>query len=205
MGVLTSGSGYIYDVYCIFHSICQEVNLVPHEQMDEIQDVTAIFLKMMKVLGHSDCPEKCLWSRYHADLLKMENQKKFMGSEVKRTNIDMLRQRRLYFVDVQLSVADGIVMAKEWLSILTWRLHNDLSSEGFDDGTKEVIKNYRVICVLKSLLVNIYMKRGAMVGSEETKTILNGVRSKTGSVRLSTMTIWWIIIECCSSRRNSIY
>ena len=51
--------------------------------MDEIQDVTAIFLKMMKVLGHSDCPEKCLWSRYHADLLKMENQKQFMGSEVK--------------------------------------------------------------------------------------------------------------------------
>ena len=83
MGVLTSGSGYIYDVYCIFHSFCQEVNLVPHEQMDEIQDVTAIFLKMMKVLGHSDCPEKCLWSRYHADLLKMENQKQFMGSEVK--------------------------------------------------------------------------------------------------------------------------
>ena len=85
-------------------------------------------------------------------------------------------------MDVQLSVADGIVMLKERLSILTWRLHNDLSSEGFDDGTKEVIKNYRVICVLKSFLVNIYQKRGAMVGSEETKTILNGVRSMTGSV-----------------------
>ena len=85
-------------------------------------------------------------------------------------------------MDVQLSVADRIVMVKERLSILTWRLHNNLSSEGFDDGTKEVIKNYRVTCFLKSLLVNICQKRGGMVGSEETKTILNGVRSMTGSV-----------------------
>ena len=94
----------------------------------------------------------------------------------------MLRQTRLHFVDVQLSVADRIVMVKERLSILTWRLHNNLSSEGFDDGTKEVIKNYRVTCFLKSLLVNICQKRGGMVGSEETKAILNGVRSMTGSV-----------------------
>ena len=59
-------------------------------------------------------------------------------------------------MNTQLSVADGIGVMKEGLSTLTWRLHNVLSSEAFDDEAKEVIKNCRVICDLKSLLVKIY-------------------------------------------------
>ena len=137
---------------------------------------------MVKALDHSNCPEKCLWLRFHADLLKMESEKTFMGSEVKYTNIGTLRQTRFHPVDAQLSVSDGIGMVKERLFILTWRLHNDLSSEVFDDGTKEVIKNCRVICDLKSLLVKIYQKGSVMVGLEETKTFLNAVRSITGKL-----------------------
>ena len=106
---------------------------------------------MMKALDHSDCPGKCLWPRYHADLLKMESQKTFMGSEVKYTNIGTVRQTRLHSVDTQVSAADGIGMVKERLSTLTRRLHNNLANKAFDGCTKELIENCRVICDLKSL------------------------------------------------------
>ena len=66
-------------------------------------------------------------------------------------------------MDAQLSVADGTDMVKERLSTLTWWLHNDLSSEVFDDGTQEVIQNCRVNFDLKSLLVKIYQKGSGMV------------------------------------------
>ena len=56
-----SGTADIYNVYGIFSNICQDVNLIPHERLDRVQDVIAIFLKMMKALDHSNCPEKCLW------------------------------------------------------------------------------------------------------------------------------------------------
>ena len=90
---------------------------------------------MMKALDHSNCLGKCLWPRYHADLLKMESQKTFMGSEVKYTNFSTVRQARLHSVNAQVSAADGIGMVKERLSTLTWRLHKDLANEVFDDCT----------------------------------------------------------------------
>ena len=52
----------------------------------------------------------------------------------------------------------------------------------FDEGTKEVIKNCRVFCDLKSLLVKIYQKGSIMVGLKEAKTFVNAVRSIAGSV-----------------------
>ena len=76
-------------------------------------------------------------------------------------------------MDSQVSVADGIGMVKDRLSTLTWRLHNDLENEVFDDCTKEVIENCRVICDQKG---------SVMVRLDETKTFLNVVRNITGSV-----------------------
>ena len=99
----------------------------------------------------------------------MESQKTFMASEVKYTNIGNLRQTRLHSVDVQLSVAGRIGMVKERLSSLTWRLHNDLSSEVFDNSPKEVVDHYRAIYDLKSLLVKIYQKGGIMIGLKRQK------------------------------------
>ena len=106
-----SGCADIYNVY-IISNICQEVNRLPHEWLDQVQDVITVFLQKMKALNHSDCPEKCLWLRYYADLLEMESQKTSMGSGT-------LRETRLHSVDVQLSVADGIEMVKERLFTLT--------------------------------------------------------------------------------------
>ena len=136
-----SGCADIYNVYGIFSNICQEVNLLPHERLDWVQDVNAIFLKMMKALNYSNCPRKCLWPRYHADLLRMDSQQTFMGSEVKYTNIGTIRQTRLHSVDAQVSAADGIGMVKERLSTLTRRLHNDLAIEVLDYGTARMIPN----------------------------------------------------------------
>ena len=136
---------------------------------------------MMKALDHSNCPEKCLWPRYHANLLKMENQKIFMDSEVKYTDTGTVRRTRVHYRDAFVSAADGIGMAKERLSTLTGRLHNNLANKAFDGCTKEVIENCRVICDLKSLLEKIYQKGSTMVGLEETKTFLNALRNITGS------------------------
>ena len=100
-----SGCADIYNVYGIFSNICQEVNLLLHERLDRVRDAIAIFLKMMKALDHSDCPGNCLWPRFHADLLKVESQKTFMGFEVKYTYIGTVRQTRLHSMDAQVSAA----------------------------------------------------------------------------------------------------
>ena len=67
----------------------------------------------------------------------MESQKTFLGSKVKYTNIGTLRQTRLHSMDAQVSAADGIDMVKERLSTLTWRFHNYLANEVFDDLQKK--------------------------------------------------------------------
>ena len=105
-----------------------------------------------------------------------------MDSEVKYTNIGTLRQTKLHSMDAQVSATDATGMVKERLSTLTRRFHNDLANEVFDDCTKEVIENCRVICDLKSLLEKIYQKGSVMVGLEGTKTFLNAVRNITRSV-----------------------
>ena len=51
-----SGRADVYTVYGIFSNICQEVNLLPHERLDRVQDVIARFLKIMKTLNQSNCP-----------------------------------------------------------------------------------------------------------------------------------------------------
>ena len=113
---------------------------------------------MIKASDHSDCPENGkpknihgFWSQVHKHWCGKANKTSFRGW--------------LWMV----SVADRIGIVKERLSTLTWRLHDDLSSEVFDDGTKELIKNCRVICDLRSLLVKIYQKRSIMVGLEKAK------------------------------------
>ena len=112
----------------------------------------------------------------------MESQKTFVVSEVKYTNTGMERQTKLHSVEAQISAADRIGMLHEKLSTLTWRLHNDLVNEFFDDCTREVIKNCRVLCDLKPLLEKTYQQGSVMVGLGETKTFLNEVRNITGSV-----------------------
>ena len=64
-------------------------------------------------------------------------------------------------------------MLKGRLSTLTWRLPNDLASKIFDDCTKEVTENCRVIVILKSFLVKIYLKGSVMVRLEEAKKNCN--------------------------------
>ena len=141
---------------------------------------------MMRALDH---PGKCLWPKYHADFLKMRSLEIFKGSEVKYTNIGKVRQTRLHSVDAQVSAADRIGMVKERLYALARRLHNDLANEVFDDGTKEVIENCRVICDLKTLLEKICQKGSVMIGLEEAKTFLNAVNNITGSVATVDLTV----------------
>ena len=105
-----------------------------------------------------------------------------MSSEIKYTNICTVTQKRLHSVDAQVSAADGISMLKKRPSTLIWRLHNDLANDVFDDCTKEVIENCRVVCDLRSLLEKIYQKGSIMVRLEEAKTFLNAVRNITESV-----------------------
>ena len=105
-----------------------------------------------------------------------------MGFDVRYTTTGMLKQTRLHSMDAQYFVEDRIDMVKRILSTSTWRLHNDLSSEAFDDGRKQVIGNCGAICDLKSLLVKIYQKRNVMVRLEEANIFLNVVRSITESI-----------------------
>ena len=86
-----------------------------------------------------------------------------MGSVVKYTNIGMVTEIRLRiypsFYSTQNGLGEGEII-----------YFNDLANEVFDDCTKEVIKNCRVICDLKSLLEEISQKVSVMFGLEEPKT-----------------------------------
>ena len=101
-------------------------------------------------------------------------------------------------MDAQVSAVDEIGMVKERLSTLTWKLHNDLANEVFDDCTKKVIENFRnrVICNLKSLLEKMYQKESVLVGLEEAKPFLNAVRNITGSVTTVDDSDLMNLIEC---------
>ena len=88
-----SGRADIYN-YMVSFNICQEVNFFPHERLDRLKYDIAIFLNMMKALDHSNSPKKYWWPKYHADLLRMESQKSFMGSEFRYTNIGMQKEMR---------------------------------------------------------------------------------------------------------------
>ena len=98
-----------------------------------------------------------------------------MGSEVKYTNIGMVTEIRLRIYPSFYSRRNGLGEGE----IIYF---NDLANEVFDDCTKEVIKNCRVICDLKSLLEKIYQKGSVRIGLKEAKTFLNAVRNITGSV-----------------------
>ena len=86
-----------------------------------------------------------------------------MGSEVKYTNIGMATEIRLRIYPSFYSRRNGLGEGE----IIYF---NDLVNEVFDDCTKEVIKNCRVICDLKSLLEEISQKVSVMFGLEEPKT-----------------------------------
>ena len=178
-----SGCADIYNLFGILSNECQKVNLLPHERFDKVKTVIAKFLKMMKTIDHSDCPDKsCLWPRYHADLTAMDADTRYMGSVVKHINIGTERQTRLQSVGEQLTVADGLGMVKERLKTFCWRLHHDLSNEVYDANTTEIIENCRLICDIKSLLLKLSRKGSVLVGLEGARPFVDAVRKITGSV-----------------------
>lgn len=62
-------------------------------------------------------------------------------------------------------------------------MQNDIRSEVFEDKTIEMIKNIRIVCDLKTLLVNVKKKGAVIIGYEDGPKYLNAIRNFTGSDR----------------------
>ena len=121
---------------------------------------------MFSTMDHSACPkEKCRWERYHADLSARESVEKYMDTPIDNVNIGTSRQTRLTAQSDQLSIADGVKLAKERLYTLAWRLHHDLSTEVFEKETEIMIENCRVVSDLKTLILQIH-EGSILVGSD---------------------------------------
>ena len=62
-------------------------------------------------------------------------------------------------------------------------MQNDLKSEVFEDKTVEMIENIRIVCDLKTLLINVKKKGAVIIGYENGPKFLNAVRSLTGTLK----------------------
>ena len=184
-----SGCADIYDLFGVFANVCQDVDVLPYECFDKANAVITKFLKMMECIEHKHCPpddpdnKKCLWPRYHEDLMLMEKDSKYMAAKVENVNMGSCRQTRLQSSSGELQVADGIGLVKERLTTLVWRLQNDLKSEVFDEDTKKMVEKVRTICDLKTLLESIKKKGSIVFGLQNSNKFLDAVRSITGTVK----------------------
>ena len=132
-------------------------------------------------MDHASCPEKCLWERYHADILEMESNDTYMNTSIGNVNIGTSRQTRLTAQNDSIVIADGLSLVKERLYTLAWRLHHDLTTELFDKETK-MIGNCRVVSDLRALISKIYEKGSTLVGYEESEQFIKSSREITGSI-----------------------
>ena len=147
--------------------------------------VIAKFVKMLNCMEHRDCPpdeeekSQCLWPRYHADVAALEMNGEYMKIKINHINMGSSRQTRLQVQTGDLQLADGIPLFTERLKTLVWRMQNDLKLEVFEDKTVEMIENIRIVCNLKTLLINVKKKGAVIIGYENGQKILNAVRKKS--------------------------
>ena len=178
-----SGCADIYNLFGVLSNICQEVNILPFERYDSVKRVIERFRKLFTTMDHSNCPAKCQWERYHADLILMESKKTYMGVSIGNINIGTTRQTRLAAQNDLVHVADGTALVQERLYTLAWRLHHDLSNEIFDKDTAAMIEHCRVVSDLASLLKKIDRKGPVLVGLEESNKFINSARAITGTIK----------------------
>ena len=96
--------------------------------------------------------------------------------------LDQIQNARLQAVSGEIQVADGIKLVKERLSTLTWRLQNGLNVDVFDDETKKLIEDIRIVCDLKGSLENIKKIGSVVFGLQNSDRFVKAVRCLTNSV-----------------------
>ena len=126
-----------------------------------------IFLKMMKVLDHSEIPEKCSWPRscWFVENEELKNISSLLRVSSTQT---FVRQDRRDFMET---------IWKKRLSAVTWRIHNDLINEVLMTVQKKrskVVEQFVICCVCRWR----YIRKDL----EDVKIFLNAVRTVTGCV-----------------------
>ena len=105
-----------------------------------------------------------------------------MESTIDHVIMGKPRQTRLQTSDGEVEIADEIALVRESLTTLAWRLHNDLKADVFDEDTKKIIENIRVVCHLKNVFSNIKENGSVVFGLQNSAKFLNAVRCITDSV-----------------------
>ena len=183
-----AGCADTYNLYGQLANVCQQVDILPRERYDTANALISKFVKMIEAVNHKDCPpddasgKKCIWPNYHGDLPAMDMDNKYMESTIDHVIMGKPRQTRSQTSDGEGEIADGIALVRESLTTLAWRLHNDLKADAFDEDTKKMTENIRVVCDLKNVLSNIKEKGSAVLGLQNSAKFLNAVRCITDSV-----------------------
>ena len=87
-----SGTSDLYENFGYVANLCQEVEILPHERLDNVMSAASNFDAMLNCLDHAQCTQlhesgemvalNCWWPRYHGCLKSLKSGK-FMGVEIK--------------------------------------------------------------------------------------------------------------------------
>ena len=98
--MVLSGVADIYDMFGILVCLYQKVCIMPHERYDSFKNIMINFQVMIDTIDHSNCIRlsreqsvaankdsetkvKCMWPRYHKDLIELRESSSYRGVKIK--------------------------------------------------------------------------------------------------------------------------
>ena len=198
-----SGISDIYDVFGKIVNTSQIVDMLPFERFDKVNSAVNDLKDMSKHLDHSECvksyknsrdfvgnfPESgkinghCKWPLYHGDLSDLNTHKKFQRVEIKNSFEKKSFETRLAKKAGELELTKDVdKIVKTELQSLVNRLHDDLSSDIFDEKTEETIELTRNVCDLKSMAENIDEKGAIIFGTISADLFVDSAKKITNTI-----------------------
>ena len=135
---------------------------------------------------HSLCAQyevekkKCFWSKYHCDLKTLTETNTYLGIEVTQGNENRTHRTRFMINEEQVdSGRNPRQLARENVQPLINRLKDDLKAEVFDEKTREIIKDTRLITDLPTFSSDLKKKGPVVLGYKRAVSCLKAVRRLT--------------------------
>lgn len=193
-----SGIADIYDVFGILVNICQKVDILPYERYDEFNNVLRVMEIMAETLtDHFQClsristntsddlsseikKAKCFWPRYHSDVKNLNETQKYAGVDITQNADITVHHTRLATNEERVDqMRSPFQIANESLRGLVVRMHDGLKKEVFNEDTKSLIKDIRLITDLKGLCNQILDRGPIIIGHQNAQTYLEAVKRLT--------------------------
>ena len=153
--MVLSGVADIYDMFGILVCLYQKVCIMPHERYDSFKNIMINFQVMIDTIDHSNCIRlsreqsvaankdsettvKCMWPRYHKDLIELRESSSYRGVKIKNATYKQMYQTRL---STAASIPkDPLDQAKDNLFLLVKELKKGLSETVYPEEKNKLLK-----------------------------------------------------------------